>query len=219
MISWHGSRSSVLLKRTRRSRAIYSPHPFTVKKLCSLHPLKVKVQKTTWKKTAGKHSGQLCLTGPEIFGSDLQTSKHTEWMCFYNPKDLDWVKMTSLVEVCFVYTVPFMKQNVVNISHVNLKALKWRVLVFFLFNKKRAGPCSQRWSLSWEVGSLGRSYSISIQIFIFYYFHQNKTKVKTHISATAGVKYSIGPIAYTALNTSTCGFIPIGESDRTYECL
>lgn len=32
--------------------------------------------------------------------------------------------MTSLVEVCFVYTVPFMKQNVVNISHVNLKALK-----------------------------------------------------------------------------------------------
>lgn len=25
--------------------------------LCSLHPLKVKVQKTTWKKTAGKHSG------------------------------------------------------------------------------------------------------------------------------------------------------------------
>lgn len=141
MISWHGSRSSVLLKRTRRSRAIYSPHPFTVKKLCSLHPLKVKVQKTTWKKTAGKHSGQLCLTGPEIFGSDLQTSKHTEWMCFYNPKDLDWVKMTSLVEVCFVYTVPFMKQNVVNISHVNLKALKWRVLVFFFYlTKKGQGP-------------------------------------------------------------------------------
>ena len=36
MISWHGSRSSVLLKRIRRSRVIYSQHPFTVKKVKSL---------------------------------------------------------------------------------------------------------------------------------------------------------------------------------------
>lgn len=164
MISWHGSRLSVLLKKTRRSRAIYLQHPFIVKKLCSLHPLKVKVQKTTWKKTAGKHSGQLCLIEPEIFGTDLQTLKHIEWTCFYNLKDLDWAK-TSLAEVCFVYTVTFMKYNVVNISHVNHKALKWRVWVFFILNK-RAGPCSQRWNVSREMVSLGRSYSISIQIFI-----------------------------------------------------
>jgi len=39
---------------------------FCIYQLCSLHPLKVKVQKTTWKKTAGKHSG-MKLPQHEVF--------------------------------------------------------------------------------------------------------------------------------------------------------
>lgn len=39
---------------------------FLICQLCLLHLLKVKVQKTTWKKTAGKHSGKK-LPQHEIF--------------------------------------------------------------------------------------------------------------------------------------------------------
>lgn len=120
--------------------------------------------------------GQLCLIEPEILDlicrlwSTLSEHVFTAW------KTWTELRKTSLAEVCFVYTVTFMKYNVVNISHVNHKALTWRVWVFFILNK-RAGPCSQRWNVSWEMVSLGRSYSISIQIFIFFV-----TSTKTNIN-------------------------------------
>lgn len=75
--------------------------------------------------------------------------------------------------------------------------------VLFFFLNIRAGPCSQRWNVSWEMVSLGRSYSISIQIFIFYYFHQSKWKWK-HTSQLKPVFRLNTPLDQYLTEHSTC---------------
>lgn len=90
----------------------------------------------------------------------------------------------------------------------------------FLFKKKKKGRALfSEMKRIMGGGIPGETLFYQHPNFYFLLLPPKQTKVKTHISARAGVKYSIGPIAYTTLCVSTCGFIPIGESDRTYECL